>query len=180
MQDVDAGVAVPQPDLAVAKDKAATVAAAERYVHALMDGDRKVGALKALQGRVWHAAFAAGEIKGELFRDVPDALQQWRDAGLKTYIYSSGSRMAQRDLFGHTTVRLLALVTRSELLARPLWPHLGAPCGACDTVRNAHAGCSATPRCNSWRVGSIQKSQRPLFGPQVQHTAALTPRFSTA
>jgi methionine salvage enolase-phosphatase E1 len=36
-------------------------------------------------------------------RDVPDALTEWRNSGLKTYIYSSGSRLAQRLLFGHCT-----------------------------------------------------------------------------
>lgn len=30
-----------------------------------------------------------------LSRDVPDALVEWRNAGIKTYIYSSGSREAQ-------------------------------------------------------------------------------------
>ena len=34
---------------------------------------------------------------------MPDALVRWRSAGLKTYIYSSGSRQAQADLFGNTT-----------------------------------------------------------------------------
>ena len=70
-----------------------------------MDADRKHAGLKALQGLIWHEAFTSGAIKGELFRDVPDALQEYRDAGIKTYIYSSGSRKAQADLFGHTTVR---------------------------------------------------------------------------
>lgn len=45
------------------------------------------------------------QLKAELFRDVPDALVEWRSAGIKTYIYSSGSREAQRMLFGHTQVR---------------------------------------------------------------------------
>lgn len=44
-----------------------------------------------------------GAIKAELFRDVPDSLVRWRSAGIKTYIYSSGSRDAQKNLFGHTT-----------------------------------------------------------------------------
>lgn len=70
-----------------------------------MDGNRKTRGLKALQGLVWHTAYVSGAIKGELFRDAPDALQQFRNFGVKTYIYSSGSRQAQADLFGHTTVR---------------------------------------------------------------------------
>jgi len=35
-------------------------------------------------------------------RDVPDMLVEWRNAGIKTYIYSSGSREAQRLFFGHS------------------------------------------------------------------------------
>lgn len=38
----------------------------------------------------------------QLFRDVPDALAEWRNAGVKAYVYSSGSREAQRQFFGHT------------------------------------------------------------------------------
>lgn len=45
------------------------------------------------------------QMRAELFRDVPDALVEWRAAGLKTYIYSSGSREAQRLFFGHCQVR---------------------------------------------------------------------------
>ena len=39
-----------------------------------------------------------------LFQDVPSRIVEWYRQGIKTYIYSSGSRKAQRDLFGHTTV----------------------------------------------------------------------------
>jgi methylthioribulose 1-phosphate dehydratase/enolase-phosphatase E1 len=35
---------------------------------------------------------------------VPDALAAWRNAGVKAYIYSSGSREAQRLFFGATQV----------------------------------------------------------------------------
>lgn len=58
--------------------------------------------MSAAQGHIWHEGFVCGELKGELFRDVPDSLVRWRAAGVKTYIYSSGSRSAQRDLFAHT------------------------------------------------------------------------------
>lgn len=40
----------------------------------------------------------------ELYRDVPDAIVGWRGQGIKSYIYSSGSREAQRLFFGHTQV----------------------------------------------------------------------------
>ncbi len=56
----------------------------------------------------WHAPGhrrrdSPAPTRRHLRRDVPDALTEWRNAGLKTYIYSSGSRLAQRLLFGHCT-----------------------------------------------------------------------------
>lgn len=33
------------------------------------------------QGHIWHQGFVSGELKAELFRDVPDALAEWRNAG---------------------------------------------------------------------------------------------------
>ncbi len=30
-----------------------------------MDADRKIGALKALQGHMWRAGYAAGELRGQ-------------------------------------------------------------------------------------------------------------------
>lgn len=64
------------------------------------------------------------QLKAELFRDVPDALVQWRAAGIKTYIYSSGSREAQRLLFGHTQASACA---RAWAQTHPL--HAGAHVG---------------------------------------------------
>jgi methylthioribulose 1-phosphate dehydratase/enolase-phosphatase E1 len=64
----------------------------------------QVGALKQLQGHIWRSGFRSGQLVAQLFRDVPDAIQQWRDAGIKTYIYSSGSREAQRLFFGYSQV----------------------------------------------------------------------------
>lgn len=64
-------------------------------------------AAPALPGRGC-AGFASGKLVGQLFRDVPDALAVWRNAGIKTYIYSSGSREAQRNFFGHTQARRAA------------------------------------------------------------------------
>jgi methylthioribulose 1-phosphate dehydratase/enolase-phosphatase E1 len=92
---------VPIPDASSGRD--AVVEAAVASCEAQMDGDRKTTALKSLQGHIWAGGFARGELKGELFADVPDALALWRRAGLKTYIYSSGSRAAQKDLLGCTT-----------------------------------------------------------------------------
>ena len=103
MQDVEEGVM--GAELIPSEGDAQIIAASVTNATAQMDADRKTTGLKALQGCIWHGGFATGELKGELFRDVPDALQLLRNLGIKTYIYSSGSRQAQADLFGHTTVR---------------------------------------------------------------------------
>ncbi|CAL5225286.1 g8085 [Coccomyxa viridis] len=101
-EDAAAGTSVVAiPDATASKD--AIVDAAARNVFAQMDTDRKTTALKSLQGHIWREGFRSGSIKAELFRDVPDMLVQWRSMGIKSYIYSSGSREAQNNLFGHTT-----------------------------------------------------------------------------
>ncbi|MEW5305998.1 MAG: hypothetical protein WDW36_008504 [Sanguina aurantia] len=82
----------------------AVVDAAVAWVERAIAADRKVGALKTLQGHIWELGFKRGELKSELFRDVPDALVEWRASGLKTYVYSSGSRLAQRLFFGYSQV----------------------------------------------------------------------------
>ena len=38
-----------------------------------------------------------------VFADVVPAVRRWREAGMKVYIYSSGSVEAQKLLFGHST-----------------------------------------------------------------------------
>ncbi|RIA86718.1 HAD-like domain-containing protein [Glomus cerebriforme] len=61
--------------------------------------NRKVGALKSFQGFMWKSGYESGELKGEIFDDVLDALKKWKEIGIKIYIYSSGSISAQKYLF---------------------------------------------------------------------------------
>src|SRR5205085_1967152 len=68
----------------------------------LMDQDRKSTALKSLQGRIWEAGYKAGELRSQLFADVPRAFARWRDEQRDICIYSSGSVLAQKLLFSHT------------------------------------------------------------------------------
>ncbi len=72
------------------------------YARWLMSRDSKFGPLKSLQGKVWEEGYLRGDLKGEVFDDVPRALSRWRSRGLKIFIYSSGSVLAQRLLFGHS------------------------------------------------------------------------------
>jgi len=69
------------------------------YVHWLMAKDSKCTPLKALQGKIWHQGYTSGELRGEVYADVPPAFDRWRRQGREVCIYSSGSVLAQQLLF---------------------------------------------------------------------------------
>jgi enolase-phosphatase E1 len=73
-----------------------------RYVEWLMDQDRKSTALKKLQGEIWRAGYDKGELHGEVFADVPTALERWHRQNIDVRIFSSGSILAQRMIFSTT------------------------------------------------------------------------------
>ncbi|OAY54879.1 probable bifunctional methylthioribulose-1-phosphate dehydratase/enolase-phosphatase E1 isoform X2 [Manihot esculenta] len=54
------------------------------------------------EGHIWRTGFEKNELEGVVFEDVPEALEKWHSLGIKVYIYSSGSRLAQRLVFGKT------------------------------------------------------------------------------
>jgi enolase-phosphatase E1 len=83
------------------------------YLQLLIRQDRKLTALKDLQGLVWRAGYASGALKAPLYSDVPAALQRWYAAGVALAVYSSGSVPAQQLLYGHSTAGDL----------RPLFQH---------------------------------------------------------
>ena len=73
-----------------------------RYIHWLMDQDRKSTALKNIQGKIWLEGYESGELRGEVFPDVAPALERWRRSHIDVRIFSSGSVLAQRLLFSTT------------------------------------------------------------------------------
>ena len=73
------------------------------YVHWLMDQDRKSTALKSLQGKIWEGGYRGGRLRGQVYADVPAALDRWKQQGKGIYIFSSGSVLAQKLIFAHTT-----------------------------------------------------------------------------
>lgn len=81
-----------------AGDKDAVVAALVRWI----DEDRKVAPLKTLQGLIWQAGYAGGELKAPVYADAAERLRAWKAAGIRLYVYSSGSVAAQKLLFGHS------------------------------------------------------------------------------
>lgn len=73
-----------------------------RFLQGLIDEDRKLPALKELQGLIWDRGYAGGELRCPLFEDVAPALRAWRAAGLELAVYSSGSVKAQQLLYRHS------------------------------------------------------------------------------
>ena len=67
-----------------------------------MDRDQKVTSLKAIQGLIWEHGYRSGALQGHIYQDAVEGLQKWHAAGLKLYVYSSGSIYAQKLLFGHS------------------------------------------------------------------------------
>nr|XP_043628144.1 probable bifunctional methylthioribulose-1-phosphate dehydratase/enolase-phosphatase E1 [Erigeron canadensis] len=91
-------VPVPSDD----SGKAEVIDALVANVEGMIKADRKITSLKQLQGHIWRTGFQKDELKGVVYDDVPEALERWHASGVKVYIYSSGSRLAQRLIFGYT------------------------------------------------------------------------------
>ncbi|HET7151633.1 MAG TPA: acireductone synthase, partial [Candidatus Acidoferrum sp.] len=70
------------------------------YGQWLIARDNKCTPLKTLQGKIWQQGYASGELKGEVYPDVPVAFERWKRRAKEICIYSSGSALAQRLLFG--------------------------------------------------------------------------------
>ena len=69
------------------------------YLHFLIDQDRKSTVLKSLQGQIWKNGYESGELKGEMFSEVPSAFKRWKAEGKTIAIFSSGSVLAQKLIF---------------------------------------------------------------------------------
>ncbi|MCG7203578.1 acireductone synthase [Streptomyces arenae] len=83
-------------------DPHADPAAVVKTLNAWLDEDRKATPLKTLQGLIWAEGFARGDLVSHFYDDVLPALRGWHTAGLRLYVYSSGSVAAQRAWFSST------------------------------------------------------------------------------
>ncbi|XP_068640113.1 probable bifunctional methylthioribulose-1-phosphate dehydratase/enolase-phosphatase E1 1 isoform X2 [Aristolochia californica] len=101
-EDLQQGVVGSQPIPPDEAGKDDVIASLVANVEAMIKADRKITALKQLQGHVWRTGFESNQLQGVFFEDVPEALERWHSMGIKVYIYSSGSREAQKLIFGNT------------------------------------------------------------------------------
>jgi enolase-phosphatase E1 len=72
------------------------------YLEHLISVDRKSTPLKSIQGSIWKEGYESGELKSIVYDDVPAAFERWTADGKTIAIYSSGSVLAQKLLFGYT------------------------------------------------------------------------------
>ena len=91
------------PDPAAQQLRVQPGARVHDYLSLLIQQDRKLTALKQLQGLIWEQGYAEGVLRSPLFDDVPPALHRWTQQGLILAVYSSGSVQAQQLLYGHST-----------------------------------------------------------------------------
>ncbi len=130
------------------------------YVYWLMDRDRKSGPLKALQGRIWEEGYATGALTGEVYPDVRDAFVRWTSSGRRIGIFSSGSVLAQRLLFGRSTAGDL-----STFLSGYFDTAVGAK-GEADSYRRIVAALAVHAGTHVVRVGRRQRARcRPRRRP---------------
>ena len=76
---------------------------AAKYVRWLIARDSKIPPLKEVQGRIWSEGYRRGELKGQVYPDVPPAFARWRRRGIRIAIFSSGSVLAQQLLFKNSS-----------------------------------------------------------------------------
>lgn len=72
------------------------------YMNWLTARDSKLPPFKVLQGKIWREGYASGQLRAQLFDDVPHALQRWQKQGKIICIFSGGSVLAQKLLFANT------------------------------------------------------------------------------
>ena len=83
-------------------DRPLTDAQAAELLIGWIDDDRKLTPLKALQGMIWEDGYRRGDFTGHVYADAVRNLRAWHDAGIRLYVYSSGSVQAQQLIFRHS------------------------------------------------------------------------------
>ena len=90
----------------------AEIQSAAAYGRWLIAKDSKCTTLKSLQGMIWQAGYVNGELRGQVYPDVPQAFERWRQQKREIAIYSSGSALAQRLIFQTTAFGDLTVFIR--------------------------------------------------------------------
>ena len=133
------------------------------YLDWLIARDIKFTPLKDLQGRIWRAGYASGELVAPLFADVPAALNRWHQQGLVLAVYSSGSVPAQQLLYGHSQAGDL----------RPLFRHWFDTRSGAKQEPSSYSGIAAAMGCAPAAVLFISDALAELQAAQAAGMACL-------
>ncbi|KAK8261297.1 hypothetical protein V6Z12_D13G177600 [Gossypium hirsutum] len=76
-----------EDDLKQGKEE--VIASLVANVEAMIKADRKITALKQLQGHIWRTGFENNELEGVVFDDVPEALEKWHALSIKRLIFGN-------------------------------------------------------------------------------------------
>ena len=97
--DVATAVAQTKADAGLPEDAGSHAVVAA--LHSWMNDDVKATPLKTLQGQIWAAGYAAGELSSHFFDDVVPQLRAWHGRGVHLAVFSSGSVASQVPWFRH-------------------------------------------------------------------------------
>jgi methylthioribulose 1-phosphate dehydratase/enolase-phosphatase E1 len=89
-------------DVATKQPKDSQVEYLASHVKLYIQKDRKIGALKQLQGHIWNEGYESGTLQSIVYDDVPPFFAKAKSSGAQVNIYSSGSREAQHSLFKYS------------------------------------------------------------------------------
>ncbi|ALA23990.1 haloacid dehalogenase [Piscirickettsia salmonis] len=64
--------------------------------------DKKITALKQLQGMIWEKGYQQGDFTGHLYSDAVEFIREQCKRNIPVYVYSSGSVKAQKLLFSYS------------------------------------------------------------------------------
>lgn len=153
-----------------AEEKLASAAA---YVRWLIARDSKITPLKTLQGKIWEQGFRSGALKGEVYPDVAPTFTRWRKQGKCIAIFSSGSVLAQKLLFAHSTAGDLSSYLeayfdtttgpkREAASYRKIGAALGMPTTEVVFVSDVEAELDAAKQAGMQTVHSVRPGIAPL------------------
>lgn len=58
--------------------------------------------LRYLEDHVWELGYRSGELRGEVYPEVPEIMSEWKSSGLDICTYSTGTVLSQQLIFGTT------------------------------------------------------------------------------
>lgn len=89
-------------DISTKFGKSVDIEESIKILESWIDNDLKEPILKEIQGYIWEEGFRNGKLKGHIYQDAYRKLIEWKEIGIKIYVFSSGSVKAQKLFFKHT------------------------------------------------------------------------------